>query len=112
MYSYLNLADENMGALCDILTGSLASNVWNVQIAILESIGVFLDRSLPGSLGPDAAKKIVDSCILCLEDMKYSAIRTAAIGILEDTTKYCTCKLITDVHISLRGPCSHLFTTS
>lgn len=88
-------AGEQTNQLCDILTNSLPNNVWNVQISILESMSTFLDHCAPGSLGLEASTKIVESCIHCLEDMKYSAIRTAAVAVLEDAVKHRTCKSTT-----------------
>ncbi|KAG0174143.1 hypothetical protein DFQ29_007586 [Apophysomyces sp. BC1021] len=69
-------------SLSETLTSCLHGNVWNIQLAILESINVFVKH-----VGPENAAAITDqilaSCYQCLDDLKYSAIRTATVDVLE-----------------------------
>ncbi|CAO3691804.1 unnamed protein product [Rhizopus stolonifer] len=74
-------------ALCKMLTRSLSGNVWNVQLAILESLNIFIDHSTPASLSDiNSLQQIMKACFESLEDKKYSAIRTAAVEALEKLT--------------------------
>ncbi|CAO3637178.1 unnamed protein product [Cunninghamella blakesleeana] len=69
--------------LCDTLVTSLQGNVWNVQLAILQSLLVFVERLSPESVDDTLLEKITTACGNCLDDLKYSAIRTASIDVLD-----------------------------
>ncbi|KAI8088970.1 proteasome stabiliser-domain-containing protein [Halteromyces radiatus] len=69
--------------ISDTLTTSLQGNIWNVQLAILQSLQVFIEHSTPSSLNNTISSKIVKACGYCLDDLKYTAIRTASIDVLD-----------------------------
>ncbi|KAI8330892.1 armadillo-type protein [Chlamydoabsidia padenii] len=68
-------------SLSKTLAESLQGNVWNVQLSILKSLQVYIERVTP--INDAILKRVVDACGYCLDDLKYTAIRTAAIDVLE-----------------------------
>ncbi|KAI7902114.1 proteasome stabiliser-domain-containing protein [Cokeromyces recurvatus] len=72
------------GSLCNMLTNCLEGNVWNVQLAILQSLKKFVEQTTPTTLQqPDIIQNLLKASFDALTDMKYSAIRSAAVDVLE-----------------------------
>ncbi|ORX62567.1 ARM repeat-containing protein [Hesseltinella vesiculosa] len=67
--------------LCQALTSNLKGNVWNVQLANLQSMAVFVERS--SAFNADLSASIIEACLFSLGDLKYTAIRTAALEVFE-----------------------------
>ncbi|KAI8374250.1 proteasome stabiliser-domain-containing protein [Radiomyces spectabilis] len=75
---------QHSDPLSQMLTGCLPTNVWNVQLAILNSLKIFIEHSATSSLQEKPIRqRILQSSIHCLAQMKYTAIRAAAIEVLE-----------------------------
>lgn len=67
-----------------ILTKSLQGNVWNVQQAIFEALKSFTEQCLPQDLNDAVLRNITDACIAHgVNNLKYSAIRSATLDVLE-----------------------------
>ncbi|CAO3594598.1 unnamed protein product [Absidia cylindrospora] len=74
-------------AVSKTLTDSILGNVWNVQLAILQSLQVFIERADVGSLNDVLLERVAKACAYCLDDLKYTAIRTGSIDVLEPFVK-------------------------
>ncbi|CAO3648654.1 unnamed protein product [Cunninghamella echinulata] len=74
---------QSASKICDTLTSSLQGNVWNIQLAILQSLLVFIEHISPESVDDVLLEKVTTACGNCLDDLKYSAIRTASIDVLD-----------------------------
>ncbi|ORZ22637.1 armadillo-type protein [Absidia repens] len=81
-------------AVSKTLVESIRGNVWNVQLAILQSLQVFIERAGSDSLNDVILERVVNACAYCLDDLKYTAIRTGAVDVLEPFVK-----LIHDNHL-------------
>ncbi|KAI8818240.1 proteasome stabiliser-domain-containing protein [Fimicolochytrium jonesii] len=70
--------------LCTLLTKNLDGNVWNVRLAVIEAFETFLDKlSSPSELlTPQVVSEAINQTINCLEDGKYTSVRTAAARML------------------------------
>jgi proteasome component ECM29 len=78
-----------------MISSCLRGNVWNVQLAILQSLKTFVEHSTTDSLrNENVMKNILKACLDSLEDLKYSAIRSAAVDVLEQLTLSDTGNLI------------------
>ncbi|KAI9480308.1 MAG: proteasome stabiliser-domain-containing protein [Benjaminiella poitrasii] len=76
--------ESQSAPLCTIITGCLQGNVWNVQLAILQSLKTFVEHTTPASLqSTELVKQLLKASFDALNDMKYSAIRSAAVDVLE-----------------------------
>ncbi|RUP51830.1 hypothetical protein BC936DRAFT_145387 [Jimgerdemannia flammicorona] len=70
--------EQYIGDVAKVLTTHIQGNVWNVQLAILESLRTFIERVPAAKVDKAVLASILQACWLCLGDLKYSAIRTAA----------------------------------
>ncbi|RUS30672.1 proteasome stabiliser-domain-containing protein [Jimgerdemannia flammicorona] len=70
--------EQYIGDVAKVLTTHIQGNVWNVQLAILESLHTFIERVPAAKVDKAVLASILQACWLCLGDLKYSAIRTAA----------------------------------
>ncbi|KAI8369986.1 proteasome stabiliser-domain-containing protein [Blakeslea trispora] len=76
--------DEQTDALLQMFTKCLQGNVWNVQLAILQSLKTFVSHATEESIyRPGNFEQLMNVCFNALEDYKYSAIRSAAVDLLE-----------------------------
>ena len=67
-----------------LTTDAIAGNVWNVQLAVLESQKTFFKNVNPAHLTDENWSGVFSATAQqCLNDLKYSAIRTAAIEVLD-----------------------------
>ena len=67
-----------------MIGGCLRGNVWNVQLAILQSLKTFVEHSTTDILSDEnVMNNVLKACFDSLEDLKYSAIRSAAVDVLE-----------------------------
>lgn len=67
-----------------MITNCLRGNVWNVQLAILQSLKTFVEHSTVNSLKDEKVmSRLLKASFDSLEDLKYSAIRSAAVDVLE-----------------------------
>ncbi|KAG2172756.1 hypothetical protein INT43_000103 [Umbelopsis isabellina] len=64
--------------LSDMLTKNIDGYVWNVQLAIIESLQTFIHRVPAKAWTSNIADTVTEACWTSLFNMKYSAIRTAA----------------------------------
>ncbi|KAL0086564.1 proteasome stabiliser-domain-containing protein [Phycomyces blakesleeanus] len=71
--------------LAKTLTESLEGNVWNVQIAILESLKLFVDQAGAAYLTTPVLQMVLNTGCVYLGNLKYSAIRAAAVDVLESS---------------------------
>lgn len=68
-----------------MITGCLRGNVWNVQLAILQSLKTFVQYSTVNCLNDENVRNsILKASYDSLQDMKYSAIRSAAADVLSE----------------------------
>ncbi|RCI02581.1 hypothetical protein CU098_001872 [Rhizopus stolonifer] len=82
---------EETHRLLGLITHSFQGNVWNVQLAILQSLETFVKHAAPHSLDEkENMDMLLKSCFDCLEDLKYSAIRSAAMDVLEQVVAKCS----------------------
>lgn len=85
--------DSQTVHLSEMITGCLRGNVWNVQLAILQSLKTFVEHATPAGLNnPEVQSRLMKACFDSLEDLKYSAIRSAAMDVLEELTSTVTGK--------------------
>ncbi|KAI8987056.1 proteasome stabiliser-domain-containing protein [Pilobolus umbonatus] len=71
--------------LSKIIATSLSGNIWNVQLAILNSLKTFIEHSPDHVLHtPGVVNNILQASYDTLKDLKYSAIRLAAVDVLEE----------------------------
>ncbi|KAI9024387.1 proteasome stabiliser-domain-containing protein [Phycomyces nitens] len=87
-------------ALAKTLTESLEGNVWNVQIAILESLQRFVEQTGASYISAPVLGMVLDTSCVYLGNLKYSAIRTAAVDVLESSIA--TTKVQDDLKTTLR----------
>jgi hypothetical protein len=67
------------------LTSSIEGHVWNVQLSILDSLHSLVQKIPKGSWTGSMVDTILEACWASLFNMKYSAIRTAAMKALSGT---------------------------
>lgn len=78
-----------------MLTSCLRGNVWNVQLAILQSLKTFAEHSTVQSLSDEKVMcQLLKASFDSLEDLKYSAIRSAAVDVLEQLSHSGTGKIL------------------
>jgi proteasome component ECM29 len=83
--------DNETAQLSEMITASLRGNVWNVQLAILQSLKTFVEHATPAGLNNlQVQGRLMKACFDSLEDLKYSAIRSAAVDLLEQLTSNVT----------------------
>lgn len=71
-----------------MITGCLRGNVWNVQLAILQSLKTFVEYCTVDSLNDEKVRNcILKASFESLQDMKYSAIRSEAADVLNQLKK-------------------------
>lgn len=71
-----------------MILSCLRGNVWNVQLAILQSLKTFVEHSTPSVLSKDQViSNVMKASFDSLEDLKYSAIRSAAVDVLEELAR-------------------------
>ncbi|KAI8147438.1 proteasome stabiliser-domain-containing protein [Fennellomyces sp. T-0311] len=88
--------------ICQTLIGNIEGNVWNVQLAILESLKLFFERVDPQKVTDRLIDRVLEICnAQCLCDLKYSAIRTATVDVLDAVVE--SCKLSVDLKSKLRA---------
>lgn len=68
-----------------MLTSGIDHLVWNVQLAVLDSLHTLVQRIPKQCWTGDMADTIIESCWISLFNMKYSAIRTSAMKVLKET---------------------------
>lgn len=74
--------------LSKMILSCLRGNVWNVQLAILQSLKTFVEHSSPSVLSNDQViSNVMKASFDSLEDLKYSAIRSAAVDVLEELAR-------------------------
>ncbi|CAO3688639.1 unnamed protein product [Umbelopsis ramanniana] len=71
--------------LITMLTSGIDHLVWNVQLAVLDSLHTLVQRIPKQCWTGDMADTIIESCWISLFNMKYSAIRTSAMKVLKET---------------------------
>lgn len=77
--------EEQTLVIAKILAQCLVGNVWNVQLAILQSIKTFVENSTSTGLSnTEVLNVLLEASFNSLNDLKYSAIRTAAVDVLEE----------------------------
>lgn len=70
--------------LAEMITNCLRGNVWNVQLAILQSLKTFVEHATSTGLSDSKIMgALLKAAFDSLEDLKYSAIRSAAVDVLE-----------------------------
>jgi proteasome component ECM29 len=83
--------DDETAQLSEMITGCLRGNVWNVQLAILQSLKMFVAHATPAGLNDLKVQTcLIKACFDSLQDLKYSAIRSAAMDVLEQLTSSVT----------------------
>ncbi|KAI8073997.1 proteasome stabiliser-domain-containing protein [Gongronella butleri] len=82
---------DHADTLSETLTATLQGNVWNIQLAILTSLQVFISRM--DQANDAIAQRIVTAAAHALADLKYSAIRTAAVDVVDTMVKEWTLSL-------------------
>ncbi|KAG2227610.1 hypothetical protein INT45_002295 [Circinella minor] len=88
--------------ICHILTDSLQGNIWNVQLAILDSLKLFFERVDPQHVNDALLNHVLNTCSTHgLNDLKYSAIRTATNDVLDALVA--SCKLSPELKSKLHG---------
>lgn len=76
--------EEQTLVLTKMLTQCLTGNIWNVQLAILQSLKTFVEHATNTGLGnPEVLNILLAATFDSLNDLKYSAIRSAAVDVLE-----------------------------
>ncbi|KAI7869867.1 proteasome stabiliser-domain-containing protein [Spinellus fusiger] len=75
--------EQDTYLLVNIMTKCLEGNVWNVQVAIFESLKTLVDQAGASNLSLSVLELVLENSCLYLGNMKYSAIRTAALEVLE-----------------------------
>ena len=92
---FLIISEEQTEAICQTLIDSLKGNVWNVQLAILDSLKLFFERVDSHHVNDALLNHVLDTCSTHgLNDLKYSAIRTATNDVLDALVASCKCKFI------------------
>ncbi|KAI9279213.1 armadillo-type protein [Umbelopsis sp. AD052] len=71
--------------LITMLTSGIDNLVWNVQLAVLDSLHTLVQRIPKQCWTGDMADTVIESCWVSLFNMKYSAIRTSAMKVLKET---------------------------
>lgn len=67
-----------------LTTDAITGNVWNVQLAVLEGQKTLFKNVNPAHLTDENWLSVFTATAQqCLNDLKYSAIRTAAIEVLD-----------------------------
>jgi proteasome component ECM29 len=85
--------EEQTIVLAKMMTECLVGNVWNVQLAILQSLKTFTEHASPAGLSDtDVLSTLLGASFNSLNDLKYSAIRSAAVDVLEEIVKNGTSK--------------------
>ncbi|KAI9262116.1 armadillo-type protein [Phascolomyces articulosus] len=88
--------------ICQTFVGNLEGNVWNVQLAILESLKLFFERVSSEHVNDKLLNQVLDTCNTHgLNDLKYSAIRTATIDVLDALVA--SCKLLPELKSKLQS---------
>lgn len=82
-FLFLLYKENKSDQLSEMITSCLIGNVWNVQLAILQSLQTFVENSTLNSLNESTVNRIIKACLSSLADLKYSAIRSAAVDVLE-----------------------------
>ncbi|OBZ85602.1 Proteasome-associated protein ECM29 [Choanephora cucurbitarum] len=76
--------DEQTESLLQVFTKCLQGNVWNVQLAVLQSLKTFVMHASEESIRrQENFERLMTTSFSALEDYKYSAIRSAAVDLLE-----------------------------
>ena len=76
---------KHSDAVLDLLAANLDGNVWNIRLAILDSLEKILIEKMTEPTFPFGEKtfaKVVQGLLQSLEDSKYSAIREKAADVL------------------------------
>ncbi|KAI9491193.1 proteasome stabiliser-domain-containing protein [Zychaea mexicana] len=81
--------DQQTEKICQTLIGNLEGNVWNVQLSILESLKLFFERVDSQHVNDSLLNRVLDTCNARLNDLKYSAIRTATVDVLDALVSSC-----------------------
>ncbi|ORE02510.1 ARM repeat-containing protein [Rhizopus microsporus var. microsporus] len=102
--------EKEAAPLCDMLTGCLSGNIWNVQLSILQSLKTFVKHCTDSSLrDTHIRQKVLKACFDSLEDKKYSAIRTAGVELLEQLSECTTfegdmkTELVENIHTAIQN---------
>ncbi|KAI8639177.1 proteasome stabiliser-domain-containing protein [Parasitella parasitica] len=70
--------------LAEMITNCVRGNVWNVQLSILQSLRTFVEHATSsGLLNETVMGALLKAAFDSLDDLKYSAIRSAAVDLLE-----------------------------
>lgn len=77
-----------------MLTTSIEGHVWNVQLSILDSLHSLVLKVPSESWSGSIADSVLEACWTSLFNMKYSAIRTAAMKSLAGTIQGLKGKMI------------------
>lgn len=89
------MIESSAEALAEMITSCLRGNVWNVQLAILQSLKTFVEHSTFQSLSDEKVmSQLLKASFDSLEDLKYSAIRSAAVDVLEQLSLSGTGKIL------------------
>ncbi|GAN03092.1 proteasome-associated protein ECM29 homolog [Mucor ambiguus] len=76
--------ESQTSSLAEMITNCLRGNVWNVQLAILQSLKTFVEHATSTGLADDKVMgALMKAAFDSLDDLKYSAIRSAAVDVLE-----------------------------
>ncbi|CEP12173.1 hypothetical protein [Parasitella parasitica] len=76
--------EAQTSVLAEVITNCLYGNVWNVQLAILQSLATFVEHAtLSGLSDKKVMNALLKAAFDSLDDLKYSAIRSAAVDLLE-----------------------------
>jgi proteasome component ECM29 len=78
---------ENLESLSKLFTSNISGNIWNVQLSILAAMKTFIERTPAALMTKQAFDEIIAALWECLGDMKYSAVRTAAMNDLVAVTE-------------------------
>jgi hypothetical protein len=73
---------KDIAPLSQMLTKNIDEYVWNVQLAIIESLHTFIQRVPAKAWTSSMVDVVTEACWTSLFNMKYSAIRTAAMKAL------------------------------
>lgn len=103
-----SIQEAATASLSEMISGCLRGNVWNVQLAILNSLKTFVQHAtLSGLKDEQVMHSILKACFDSLEDMKYSAIRSAAVDVLEQLARSGAGKIF--LLLRRKESCTHVY---
>jgi hypothetical protein len=74
----------NVPPLMRLLITSIPTSTWNIRIEILNSIKKILRKTYPNILTSEIVKQLLPPLYETLNDLKYSAVRSAALGAITE----------------------------